>query len=91
MSAVEQRNAEIATEKSELERVDAELKLGRNRLQNQRQLVADLRMQGHDVTQAERFAGLLDQTLQQWECHRSLVKQRIAYLEGLNANPSLLR
>ena len=89
MSAVEQRNAEIEAERSELERVGAEMARGRNRLENQRQLVADLRVQGRDVAQAERLAGLLDQTLQQWECHRSLIEQRIAYLERLNANPSL--
>ena len=89
MSAVEARNAEIKAERSELERVHCELELGRNRLQSQRQLVAHLREQGRDVTQAERLAGLLDQTLEQWELHRSLIEQRIAYLERLNADPVL--
>lgn len=81
MSAADRRRAELQFEKSQLDRTEAEIKLGRNRLQNQQELLVGLRARGSDTRQAERLADLLDQTLLQWELHRALIAERISYLE----------
>ena len=47
--------------------------------------MSSLRASGHDTAQAERLIELLKHTLIEWERHRALIEQRIAYLEGAHA------
>jgi len=50
-------------------------------LRNQQDLLRELRAGGHDTKQAERLVGLMMQTLVEWERHRTLIVERVAYLE----------
>jgi hypothetical protein len=84
LSTRAERNAEIAFEKKQLTKAEIDIEQGWTRYQNQQALVAALKDGGHDISEAERLVELLGQTLQQWECHRDLILQRIAHLEGLN-------
>ena len=84
MSTRAERNAELAFERDQLAKAELDLEQGRDRYRNQRDLVETLQAEGHDTRQAERLADLLGQTLQQWECHRTLILQRIEHLEELN-------
>jgi hypothetical protein len=46
-----------------------------------------LQASGQNTEQAERLVSLLKRTLIEWERHRALIEQRIAYLEGGPAGP----
>jgi hypothetical protein len=63
-------------------KADTDIEEGLKRPHNQQDLSVDLQAGGHDTTQAERLVILLEQTLLQWEHHRTLIEQRIAYLES---------
>lgn len=84
MSTRAERNAELAFERDQLAKADLDLEQGRDRYRNQRDLVEAMQFKGQDTRQAERLVELLGQTLQQWECHRGLILQRIDHLEELN-------
>ncbi|MCA1454578.1 hypothetical protein I6F35_15295 [Bradyrhizobium sp. BRP22] len=71
----------LEVERRHLRKAEADIEEGLKRLRNQRDLLFDLQAGGHDITQAERLIILLEQTLLQWERHRTLIEQRIAYLE----------
>jgi len=71
---------QLKAEKALLIKADKDIEDGWKRLRNQQQLRDDLQAGGHDSTQAERLVLLLQQTLIEWERHRVLIKERIAYL-----------
>lgn len=73
---------ELESEKRLLQKADADIEAGRQRVRGQQNLVTALRDSGHNTAQAERLVGLLTDTLAEWERHRVLIRQRIAYLEG---------
>ncbi|MGX9425749.1 MULTISPECIES: hypothetical protein [Bradyrhizobium] len=77
-----ERAEELRAERRVLLKADGDIEEGLKRLQNQQDLLLDLQAAGHDTTQAERLVVLLEQTLLQWEHHRTLIEQRIAYLEN---------
>ncbi|MGY3621043.1 hypothetical protein [Bradyrhizobium sp. USDA 10063] len=77
-----ERAEQLRVERRLLIKADADIEEGSKRLRNQQDLFFDLQAAGHDTTQAERLVLLLEQTLLQWECHRTLIEQRIAYLEN---------
>jgi hypothetical protein len=72
---------QLRTEKALLIKADKDIVDGRQRLRNQQHLLEDLHAGGHDSTQAERLVVLLEQTLMEWERHRVLIEERVAYLE----------
>ncbi len=82
-----QRALELDAEKRLLVKAEADIESGWSRLRNQQDLLISLRAAGHDTGQAERLAEQLKRTLIQWERHRALIEQRIAYLEGRAAPP----
>jgi len=72
---------QLKIEKALLVKAEKDIKEGWRRLRNQQQLLNDLQAGGHDSRQAERLVRLLQQTLTEWERHRVLIKDRVAYLE----------
>ncbi|WP_027578681.1 hypothetical protein [Bradyrhizobium sp. Ai1a-2] len=77
-----ERAEQLRVERRLLIKADTDIEEGWKRLQNQQDLLLDLQAGGHDTKQAERLVTLLEQTLLQWEHHRTLIEQRIAYLEN---------
>jgi two-component system, chemotaxis family, protein-glutamate methylesterase/glutaminase len=75
------RAQEIAAEKRQLARAHVDIEQGRNRLRNQQDLLSSLEMSGRSTGEAERLVQLFKRTLLEWERHRTLIEQRIDYLE----------
>ena len=75
------RADELRAERALLLKADDDIAEGRTRLRNQQDLLAELRAHGHDTGQAEHLVVLLEQTLTEWERHRTLIEQRVVYLE----------
>lgn len=73
---------QLRAERELLIKADKDIEDGRRRLHNQQQLLDDLQTGGHDSRQAERLVLLLKQTLAEWERHRVLIEERIAYLSA---------
>jgi hypothetical protein len=84
--ALEQHAAEsapeIEAEKQQLLKAEADIENGWNRLRNQEDLTNSLRASGHNTAEAERLVQILKSTLVQWERHRQLIVERIAYLQA---------
>ena len=62
-------------------KADADIDDGWLRIRNQEDRVRELQAGGHDTRQAERLVDLLKQTLLEWERHRSLIVERVNYLQ----------
>jgi hypothetical protein len=77
------RRAELRGERLQLVKADRDIENGRLRLQRQERTVADLRAGGHNTKEADRLIELTSKTLIEWERHRSLIEQRITYLEEM--------
>jgi hypothetical protein len=77
-----ERASQLAAEKAVLVKAEADIESGWTRLRNQEDLLTSLRSAGHDTVQAEQLVELLKCTLIEWERHRVLIEERIAYLEG---------
>jgi hypothetical protein len=71
---------QLRAEKTLLIKAEKDIEEGWRRLRNQQQLLNDLEAGGHDSKQAERLVQLMQQTLIEWERHRTLIEERIAYL-----------
>ena len=74
--------AELQTERDHLAKAKRDIEDGWLRFRRQQKVVADLRAGGNDTRAAERLVELTSETLTEWERHRSLIEQRILYLEG---------
>ncbi|MGY2806438.1 MULTISPECIES: hypothetical protein [unclassified Bradyrhizobium] len=83
MASAEHANwaEQLRSERALLVKADVDIEEGWRRLRSQQDLLDWLQRAGHDTVQAERLVGLLKQTLIEWERHRSLIVQRVAYLE----------
>ena len=75
-----ERTAQLNAEQSLLVKADQDIEEGWQRIRNQEDRVRELMAGGHDTRQAERLVELLKQTLIEWERHRALIEQRVAYL-----------
>ena len=75
------RAEQLRAEKLLLVKAETDIEDGWKRLRNQQDLLRELRASGHDTKQAERLVGLMMQTLVEWERHRILIVERVAYLE----------
>ncbi|MGX4806210.1 hypothetical protein [Bradyrhizobium guangdongense] len=83
-----ERTEQLHAEQRLLIKADADIDEGWQRLRNQEDRVRELRAAGHDSRQAERLVDLLRQTLVEWERHRTLIAQRVTYLQReLNSTP----
>lgn len=76
----EQIAAEKYAEETQLRKADADIATGRLRLHNQERLIETLKASEQTTGEAERLAVLLRGVLTEWERHRSLIVQRLAYL-----------
>jgi hypothetical protein len=72
---------ELAAEKRLLVKAEADIEAGWTRLRNQQDLLSSLQAAGENTREAERLVQLMKQSLIEWERHRVLIEQRIAYLE----------
>ncbi|MBV8925640.1 MAG: hypothetical protein JOZ74_09760 [Bradyrhizobium sp.] len=75
------RVGELRAEKAALLKAESDIEEGWKRLRSQQDLATELRAAGHDTAQAERLVQLLRQTLIEWERHRALIEERVAYLQ----------
>jgi hypothetical protein len=82
MAFTNDRAGELRAERALLRKADGDIEEGWRRLRNQQDLVFELQAGGHDTVQAEYLVLLLKQTLVEWERHRTLIEQRVAYLEN---------
>jgi hypothetical protein len=73
--------AHLRLEQQHLLKADTDIDEGRARIRGQEQRVARLQADGLDWQQAHRLLELLRQTLNEWEQHRVLIRQRIEYLQ----------
>lgn len=71
---------QLRAEKALLIKAEKDIEEGWKRLRSQQHLLDDLQADGHDSRQAARLVQLLQQTLVEWERHRVLIEERIAYL-----------
>jgi hypothetical protein len=76
---------ELEAEKRLLLKAEADIEAGWTRLHNQEDLLTSLRISGHETVQAERLVELLKRSLVEWERHRILIEQRVAYLTAKSA------
>ncbi|MBR0874292.1 hypothetical protein JQ633_28325 [Bradyrhizobium tropiciagri] len=83
MASAEHTNwaEQLRSERALLVKADVDIEQGWRRVRDQQDLLDWLQRAGHDTAQAERLVGLLKQTLIEWERHRTLIVQRVAYLE----------
>jgi hypothetical protein len=73
---------ELDSEKRLLVKAEADIEAGWTRLRNQQDLLAWLQSSGQNTTEAVRLFELLKLSLLEWERHRALIEQRIAYLKA---------
>ncbi|MDD1516619.1 MULTISPECIES: hypothetical protein [Bradyrhizobium] len=76
-----ERTAQLDAERRLLVKADQDIESGWQRVRNQEDRVRELMAGGHDTCQAERLVDLLRQTLVEWERHRTLIEQRVAFLQ----------
>ena len=81
ISITADRAEQLRAEKVLLVKAETDIEDGWKRLRNQQDLLRELRAGGHDTKLAERLVGLMMQTLVEWERHRILIVERVAYLE----------
>lgn len=73
---------EIETERRHLRQAETDIGRGLDRLRNQRDLLDALQASGRNTSEAERLAEVLEATLSEWQRHRALIEQRLAYLRA---------
>jgi hypothetical protein len=72
---------ELKSERALLAKADRDIEEGKQRLRRQVDIAARIRDHGQSPA-SDRLISLTSQLLIEWEKHRSLIVQRIAYLEG---------
>jgi len=77
-----ERTEQLRLEQRLLVKADADIEEGWQRVRNQEDRVRELQADGHDIRQAEKLVDLLKQTLVEWERHRTLIQQRVIYLQS---------
>lgn len=77
-----ERSEQLRKEQQLLVKADADIEEGWSRLRNQEDRVRELEAGGYDTRLAQRLVSTLKQTLVEWERHRTLIEQRVNYLQG---------
>ena len=72
---------ELHSEQKLLAKAELDIEQGWARLRDQQDLLSWLETTGHDTREAERLMQLFKRTLIEWERHRTLIEQRVAYLQ----------
>ncbi|UWU89929.1 hypothetical protein [Bradyrhizobium sp. CB1015] len=76
-----ERTAQLDAERRLLVKADHDIESGWQRVRDQEDRVRELMAGGHDTLQAERLVDLLKQTLVEWERHRTLIEERVTFLQ----------
>ncbi|WP_439370905.1 hypothetical protein [Bradyrhizobium sp. DASA03120] len=76
-----ERTQQLHDERRLLEKANLDIEEGCQRIHRQEDRVRDLQAGGHDCRQAERLVELLKQTLAEWERHRTLIIERVNFLQ----------
>ncbi|SCB37990.1 hypothetical protein GA0061099_1005748 [Bradyrhizobium yuanmingense] len=76
-----ERVAQLDAEQRLLVKAEQDIESGWQRVRDQEDRVRELMAGGHDTRQAERLVDLLKQTLIEWERHRTLIEQRVTFLQ----------
>jgi hypothetical protein len=76
-----ERAQELLNEQNQLAKAEVDIEQGWSRLRNLQDLLSERQSTGRDSREAERLVQLVKETLVEWERHRRLIEQRIAYLE----------
>ncbi|MDA9496835.1 hypothetical protein [Bradyrhizobium sp. CCBAU 11357] len=76
-----ERTAQLDAEQRLLVKADQDIEEGWQRIRNQEDRVRELMAGGRDTCQVERLVSQLKQTLIEWERHRVLIAQRVAFLQ----------
>ena len=77
-----ERLLELDAERRLLKKADVDIEEGRSRVRDQQDRVMSLRTAGlGGLGEAEHLLQVMIQTLVEWERHRTLIVQRIAFLE----------
>ncbi len=74
---------ELERERAALVRADLDIAAGQGRVERQRELVLSGRLNSLDTAQARRLLTTMETALAEWERHRILIVDRIAYLSRL--------
>jgi len=77
-----ERAEQLRQERLLLEKADVDIEEGSLRIRAQQARVQELQAGGYDSRQAERLVELLEQTLVEWERHRTLIIQRVNFLQN---------
>ena len=72
---------QLHVEQQLLSKADSDIEQGWTRLRGQEDLLSWLQATGRDTREAERLVQLMKSTLIEWERHRGLIEQRVAYLQ----------
>jgi hypothetical protein len=72
---------ELKSERGLLAKAEHDIDEGWLRWRRQQQLVAELRVRGRPSQVSDKLLIVTSQLLIEWERHRSLIRQRIDYLE----------
>ncbi|MBR1166819.1 hypothetical protein [Bradyrhizobium liaoningense] len=76
-----ERTAQLDAERRLLVKAEHDIESGWQRVRDQQDRVRELMAGGHDTCQAERLVDLLKQTLVEWERHRTLIEERVTFLQ----------
>ncbi|WP_448031368.1 hypothetical protein [Bradyrhizobium liaoningense] len=74
-----ERTAQLDAEQRLLVKADQHIEEGWQRSRDQEDRARELLAGRHDTHEAERLVSVLKQTLVEWERHRVLIAQRVAY------------
>jgi hypothetical protein len=72
--------SQCSKEEALLRKANEDIEAGRSRLRDQEHLILSLKASGRPIVEAERLASLLRGMLAEWEIHRGLIAERLAYL-----------
>jgi len=78
---VAQYAEQLRMEQRHLQMADVDIEEGWQRIRKEENRVLDLQARGYDSRQAERLVEVLKHTLVEWERHRTLIIQRVSYLQ----------
>ncbi|MCK1419291.1 hypothetical protein IVB14_29895 [Bradyrhizobium sp. 180] len=88
--SVTECSEQLDSERRHLTKANEDIEEGSKRIRDQEDRVRELMAGGHDAGEAERLVALLKQTLTEWERHRVLIEERVAYLQH-EIDPALPR
>lgn len=78
---------DLEAERRHLAKAEHDIADGEMRVSRQILLIEELRRDGHDIAQAERYLGILRDTLATWYDHRDLIMHEIERHPSVSVRP----